>query len=75
MKYDYSELRGEILKKYKSVGQFGKEVLNLGTTATSNKFRGYNNFTLGQIQTMINVLGIKPEEIGKYFFAERVSKN
>ncbi len=75
MKYDYSELRGEILKKYRSIDQFGKEVLKLSTTATSNKFRGYNNFSLSQIQTMIEALHIKPEEIGKYFFTERVSKN
>lgn len=72
MTYDYRKLRGEILKKYKTLGEFGNSVLGLGYVATSNKFRGYNNFSLSQIELMINALDIKPEEIGEYFFTKKV---
>lgn len=70
--YDYKLLRGEIIKKYGTLGQFAKDVLKITPTYFSSILNNRTYFSQEQIATMIEVLHISNNEIGKYFFTQKV---
>lgn len=72
---DYSELRGEIRKHYKSEAEFGKEVLGLTKQQTSKLLNGQCSFDSNKIEIICEALKINPKEIGKYFFSKKVAKS
>lgn len=70
-KYNYSKLRGLIREKLKTEGAFA-EALGRSQNYISNVFKGTSFFTQNDIAKAVEILGIAPEDIGLYFFAEEV---
>lgn len=71
--YNYLNLRGEIVKRYETLGKFAVEVLNITPTQFSNLLNNRQNFSYEQIQKMIDALHIRSEDVGKYFFNRKVA--
>lgn len=68
--YNYSKLRGRIRQVYGSEKNFAEEI---GISATQVSLILNNKAEFGQstIKLSSKLLGIKPKEIGEYFFCER----
>lgn len=68
MAFGYAKLRGRIIEKYGTQGEFAKA---LGTTETtvSRKMNMSTSFSTDDIKKWSDLLSIAKEEIGDYFFA------
>lgn len=69
--YDYSKLRGLIKEKIGTEGAFAK-MLGRTHNFVSNVFNGSTYFSQSDIEKAVEMLGIKPEDIGLYFFKKKV---
>lgn len=70
-KFDYSKLSGRIVEKYGTRKAFAKAV-NMTESTLSNKLNHRSSVMTGDILTWASALGISTEEIGSYFFAQKV---
>ena len=72
MEFDYSKLRGRIVEVYGSnsrfVAEFGGTIQNF-----SLKLNNKIQFSQNDIRKIIKMLNIPLEDIGTYFFTEKVS--
>lgn len=71
MAFDYSKLRGKIIEKYGSQQAFAA-TLGISEVAFSRKLNCKNRFSTDDILAMISLLDIPNNEIGEYFFQEKV---
>lgn len=71
MAFDYSKLKGKIVEKFGTQGAFAK-ALGLSQRSLSFKLQGKVFFRQDEIDKSINLLGIEPADIDKYFFARNV---
>lgn len=67
MASSYSKLKGRIIEKYGSQAEFAR-ILGTYDTVVSRKMQGNVGFTHDDIVKWCNLLDIKQEEIGGYFF-------
>lgn len=70
----YQKLRGRIVEKYGTQGNFAKAV-GLTEQSITAKMNGRTSFSQDDIKTWSSLLGIKLNEVGTYFFANEVSKS
>lgn len=63
----YPKLRGRIYEKYGSLTAFA-EALGVSRQVVTQKLRKYSGFTIANIERWCELLDIKQEEIGVYFF-------
>lgn len=73
MGFDYSELSGLIVAKYRTRKRFAKAA-NMSAASVSMKLNGKTPWSSEEIATTQTVLGFPPEEIGRYFFTPKVHK-
>lgn len=74
MAFDYSKLRGKIVEKYGSQTAFVK-AFGVSENVFSQKMNNKVRFTSDDIIKISGMLDISSNEIGVYFFDEKVSKN
>lgn len=67
-------LRGRIIQKYGSQGAFARHLGKTEQTVTA-KLNGRSQFTQDDILKWCNALDIVAEDVGKYFFAEKLSNS
>lgn len=72
MAFDYSKLKGKIVEKFGTQGAFAK-ALGLSQRSLSFKLQGKVFFRQDEIDKSINLLGIEPTDINKYFFCPKCS--
>lgn len=67
MGFKYNDLRGRIYALFQSQSNFA---ISLGVTkgTITAKLKGISKFNQDDIVSWSNLLDIKPEEYGKYFF-------
>lgn len=66
-----NDLKGKIRlenKTYKSISQ----EIGISIDALNNKMNGYSSFNIDEVESLIRVLNIKPEEIIRYFFPRMI---
>lgn len=68
MPYHYSKLRGRIIEKYGTHEKFA-EKLGISRNSLSLKMTGKTGFSQADINRWSELLDIKTNEIGDYFFA------
>lgn len=73
IEYDYSKLKGRIVEKYGSCGSFSKD-LGVSRVILSKKMNNKTRFTSDDISTITELLEIPIEEIGIYFFTQKVKQ-
>lgn len=71
VKFDFSKLRGKIVEKYGSQRAFAGAI-NQSCNTLSRKMHNKMQFSSDDIVSISELLEIPGEEIGAYFFAERV---
>lgn len=71
IEYDYAKLRGLIREKLKTEGAFA-QALGRSHNFVSMVFQGETFFSHGDIVKACDLLGIVPEDIGLYFFTQKV---
>ena len=71
MIFDYSRLRGRIYEKYSTQNEFVR-ALGCSNTTFSTKMNNKVKFTSADIIKMVELLDIRKEEIGEYFFTLKV---
>jgi hypothetical protein len=71
MGFDFSDLNGLIVAKYRTRKQFAIAA-NMSTGSLSMKLNGKTPWTSNEIVTAQTLLGIPPEEICRYFFTTKV---
>lgn len=71
MAFDYSELIGKIIAKFKTQYNFAK-AMGISERSISLKLNGKRAWKNSEIALACTLLDIKAEEIPKYFFAEKV---
>lgn len=69
--FDFSKLKGKIIEVFGSQESFCKAI-GLSETQMSRLLSNKSKFTVGKIMLFCNKLGIPVEEIGTYFFKEKV---
>lgn len=69
MALKYRKLRGKIIEKFGTQGNFANE-LKVKEQYLSRKLNGGISFTRNDIEKWCELLEIKQEEIGLYFFYE-----
>lgn len=67
----YPKLRGRMVEKGVSQRKLA-EVLGISITAMSNKMRGVAGFSQGDIVKICETLDIALDDIGSYFYANKV---
>ena len=67
MPYSYDKLRGRIIEKFGSQGEFAKKV-GISPTSVSLKMTGKTGFSQAEMVWWGELLDIPVEEYGKYFF-------
>lgn len=74
--YDYSKLRGRIAEKMETLGNYAKAI-GISNQSLRLKMQNKVPFRQCEIQASMNpdVLDLKPEELGIYFFTLKVGKN
>ena len=72
MAFEYSKLKGKIVEKFGTQGAFAK-ALGLSQRSLSFKLQGKVFFRQDEIDKSINLLGIEPADINKYFFCPKCS--
>lgn len=73
MEFDYSELRGRIVSKFKTIKAFA-EAYGLSCVTMSKKLNGKVAISMDDIVKMSDpeFLDIKPSEYHRYFFTKKV---
>lgn len=73
VEFDYSKLKGRIIEKFGSQGEFAKAYGKTENTI-SKKLNGKSNISRQEILKMCqsNLLDIPAERIGEYFFTLKV---
>jgi transcriptional regulator with XRE-family HTH domain len=66
--FEYRKLRGRIVEKYGTNGNFAEKI-NVSLVTVSNKLRGVTQFSQDDIILWCEALEIPLEESGSYFFA------
>lgn len=74
MEFDYSKLLGRIKECGLNQTTLAKQI-DMGVSTLSEKLNNKYTFTMKEITTIRKALRIPKEEIGVYFFAEKVQKN
>ena len=74
-KYDYQNLKGEIIKKYGSLTNFASKGLNISKISFSNILNSKTQFSQEKIVKTCELLDINPKDIGYYFFNKKVAKS
>lgn len=67
MPFNYSKLRGRIIEKYGSQGNFAK-AMEWSERTLSYKMQGKRNWTQADICKAISLLGLNEDDIQEYFF-------
>ena len=65
--YEYRKLRGRIIERYGTQGEFAKAI-GLSRTGLSNKLTCKSGFTQSDIVKWADKLGIEQDEYPSYFF-------
>ena len=68
MSFEYRKLRGRIVEKYGTNGNFAEKI-NVSLVTVSNKLRGVTQFSQDDIILWCEALEIPLAESGSYFFA------
>lgn len=68
---DYSKLKGRIVEKYQTQGNFANEI-NLSERSLSLKLNGVIDWKQTEIVKAVELLGIPMQEIDQYFFKTKV---
>lgn len=71
--FDYSELVKLIVFKFGTHENFA-EALGIGRVALSQKLNNKSSFTQREISKAAALLGIKKNDIPRYFFIQKVQK-
>lgn len=71
MAFDYNKLRGRIIEKYGSQGEFAK-AMNWSERTLSNKLNGRIPWKQTDICTAIKLLDLTEDDIQEYFFSIKV---
>lgn len=71
MPYDYSELCGDIIKKYGARYRFASAI-GLSERSLSLKLNGKVDWKQSEIIKACNLLGISSQDVAKYFFSLKV---
>ncbi len=67
MAYEYKALRGRIIEKYGTQGNFA-DTLGITKTAMSNKMNCKTGFSQKDVERWCELLEIEPGQIEHYFF-------
>lgn len=73
MPFNYNKLRGKIREVLGTQKAYA-EALGLSSVSVSSKLNNGVEFSQQEIMTSVRVLGIDPNEIPEYFFAQMVEK-
>lgn len=68
MVFEYRKLRGRIVEKFGTYGNFAEDI-NVSLVTVSNKLRGVTQFSQDDIVLWCKALEIPLTESGVYFFA------
>ena len=68
------ELKGRIVQKYGSQSRFAKH-LGLTEQTITAKLNGRSQFSQDDILNWCNALDIEANEVGRYFFAHKLSNS
>lgn len=71
MEFDYSKLRGRIIEKYKTIGNFCDK-FGITQTAMGDKLHNRARFKQTDIIKIMKLLDIKQEEIPEFFYTLKV---
>lgn len=74
MTYDYSDLSGEIVRKYGTQYRFA-EALQMSEHSLSAKLNGKTPWKQTDIESVCSLLDIKRKDIPRYFFTLLVQGN
>ncbi|MEG9198761.1 DUF739 family protein [Lactococcus lactis] len=74
MTIDYSKLKGRIKEKYGSQQDFAKAI-GLSEKIISDKLNNKSYWKQSDIDAATELLGIKKEDIGIYFFNKKVQNS
>lgn len=74
MKFNYNKLRGRIVEKFGTLIKFS-EKLDISYEALSKKMNGAIGLSQKEIIQWAELLDIRPEEYGVYFFTLEVQNN
>lgn len=72
--FDYSKLDGRITEKFGTRKAFAREV-NITESTLSNKLNHKSSVMTGDIVTWSAALGISVDDIGAYFFTQKVQES
>lgn len=70
MEYDYSKLRGRIIEKFGTIGNFQKH-LNISNVVLSKKMNNKVRLSHDDITQWADLLEIPMDQIGVYFFTRK----
>lgn len=70
MEYDYSKLRGRIIEKFGTIGNFQKH-LNISNVVVSKKMNNKVRLSHDDITQWAELLEIPMDQIGVYFFTRK----
>ena len=73
LNFDYSKLKGKIVEVLENQSNYAK-ALELSETSVTNKLNNNVYFTQREIYLSLKVLNIATDDIGTYFFTEKVEK-
>lgn len=74
MRQEMLQIKGEIIKKYGSQGEFARHLGKTEQTITA-KLNGRSKFSQDDIVEWCNALDIDAASVGEYFFAHRLSNS
>lgn len=67
MPYSYRKLRGRIIELFGTQEAFARKI-GLSKNSMSLKMNGHTSFSQADVKLWSELLGIKTDEIGQYFF-------
>lgn len=70
MEYDYNKLRGRIIEKFGTIGNFQKH-LNISNVVLSKKMNNRVRLSHDDITQWADLLEIPMDQIGVYFFTRK----
>ena len=73
MELTHAKLRGRIIEKFGSYRAFAKAI-NKSEQTVNTKLSGKSGFSEDNIIEWSNALDIGPEEVGAFYFTEKLSK-
>lgn len=74
MELTHAKLRGRIIEKYGSYRAFAKAI-GASEQTVNTKLQGKSGFSEDNIIKWSNALGIVQEEVGAFYFTEKLSKS